>query len=463
MEEILDMVRTEPVPASAYFDDVVGGYITVDEELRDKMFARFQTLHSTVRAQQYEVRARYLIVGACLAEIQRDKLYGVVKMECGVLGYGSFYDFCAAVFGFKKSTVVDLISVYHTFCNEEGLLHVEYTNFSYSQLVELTHVPKYRERIPVTCSVRNIRKLKELYREYVPRGGTYEDDLKEWQRRHEQKLMEENADKNKIVFVPSKKPNEAAETSAKMMSEASDRTSGHSKDDKNEPDPGKNPTDRTSGQSENGSESWNFSEDRASGQDEPDTDEREISTPNVTRGVSFEQIRDGLLRQLDLLRDVIGWRSASDVFIGALENNRPISIARTVDVLRVMQEKDELVRENTLLKERAGQRGAAAGGEKLELKNKAAREAWLNDFRSWGVWLEVPELSVKYYRYEFRNGAAITVTVGLEYWDAWSTRKGIAHERIVYTIQDDQHEKFAIDGVSKTYVLDWLSTHAKEL
>lgn len=457
MDEMLDLVRTELKPANSYFDEVTGGYVRVDDELRDAMFARFQVLHDTVRSQQYEVRARYLIVGACLAEIQRDRLYNVVKMQYGIIGYGGFYEFCESVFGFKKTTVKNLIAVYNEFCSQDGLLRIDYMNYSYSQLVELSGMDRYRERIPVTCSVRNIKRLKELYREYAPRAGTtYEDDLQEWRRRHELALSEENAEKNKISFIPARNTVMEGGTSAQLAN-------GQTSDRLKNVDSECNFVTKTGGQTSDRIENPTDTGNSSASDEETVEDEREISTPDVALELSFEQIRDGLLRQLDLLHNVIGWKSASDVVMNALRDNRPISIARTVDVIRIMQEKDALVRENEELKRSGSALEKPAGGEPLNLRNKNERDLWLRNFRSWGVWLEVPELSVKYYRYEFRNGAALTVTVGLEYWDAWTAHPSEAKEKTVYAIQDEEHEKFSISGVSKTYVLEWLSKHWKEL
>lgn len=44
------------------------------------------------------------------------------------------------------------------------------------------------------------------------------------------------------------------------------------------------------------------------------------------------------------------------------------------------------------------------------LKNKAEREAWLNNFKAWGIWKEISELGLRYYKYDFANGDRIVVT-----------------------------------------------------
>ena len=97
----------------------------------------------------------------------------------------------------------------------------------------------------------------------------------------------------------------------------------------------------------------------------------------------------------------------------------------------------------------------------LNLKNEKARKAWLDGFRSWGVWLEVPQVDKTFYRFDFANGAALIVEVGFEYW-SFSSTPG-AKERVAYSIIDDKHDKFDSKGICYTDVITWLTAHAKEV
>jgi hypothetical protein len=40
-------------------------------------------------------------------------------------------------------------------------------------------------------------------------------------------------------------------------------------------------------------------------------------------------------------------------------------------------------------------------------KNDSTRKAWLDAYMDWGVWLETPELGLKYYKYELPDGQRI--------------------------------------------------------
>ena len=37
----------------------------------------------------------------------------------------------------------------------------------------------------------------------------------------------------------------------------------------------------------------------------------------------------------------------------------------------------------------------------MQLKNKAEREKFLESYREWELWKEIPELELKFYRYAF--------------------------------------------------------------
>lgn len=100
----------------------------------------------------------------------------------------------------------------------------------------------------------------------------------------------------------------------------------------------------------------------------------------------------------------------------------------------------------------------------LGLHNKEQREEWLNNFRSWGLWLDVPEVSKKFYRFNFINGCSIIVEVGIYYYAYYcGSSAGKAQEKISYSIIDKEHKFFNSDGDSFTNVIQWLTKYAKEI
>ena len=46
----------------------------------------------------------------------------------------------------------------------------------------------------------------------------------------------------------------------------------------------------------------------------------------------------------------------------------------------------------------------------MQLKNKTQREEFLEKYRNWELWKEIPEIEVKLYRHKFENGTGIIAT-----------------------------------------------------
>lgn len=102
--------------------------------------------------------------------------------------------------------------------------------------------------------------------------------------------------------------------------------------------------------------------------------------------------------------------------------------------------------------------GARAGG-KLALRNKTEREQWLKDFRTWGVWLEVPELGSTYYRYDFVNGCSVIVEVSAEYYSSWATETKKEYPKRRYSLITPDQPKFSgQDSISS--LIEWLTKNA---
>lgn len=45
----------------------------------------------------------------------------------------------------------------------------------------------------------------------------------------------------------------------------------------------------------------------------------------------------------------------------------------------------------------------------MQLKNKAEREKFLENYKAWELWKEIPELELKFYRYAFVSTGAVII------------------------------------------------------
>lgn len=432
MEDLLDLGRSKFDVATWYTDESIGRVICPESDVSAPCFERFMELRTAVHQHQADVKLRCLYIGMCLWEMERDKLYHYVTPEGKCQGYTNFYDFCKEVFGFEKKFVTQVLAVVKEYCNLDGQLKMPYFNFSYSQLVEMLPIEeKWRLRITPITTCRNIRKLNAYYKEHIPAPSTtVEDDLflaEQWCKEEKAKA---NKKKETLSFVPASKH--------------------------------KVPT---SGPSESSFDPGDI---------EDTDDERDVITPEG-KGLSYESIRDGLLRQIELLRGVVPSAGFPycDLFEKTLRAGCPyyrydgvISKERYDKVfqrtLDLAQEIDELKKAGTV---QATKTNSPASGS-VALKNEKERKEWLKNYQSWGVWLDVPEVGKKYYRYDFKNGSSLIVEVSVYFYPDWKKADGtyIKSSIVKYAITDKERpvfdEKYG-GGVSG--ITDWLSKHATEI
>lgn len=64
----------------------------------------------------------------------------------------------------------------------------------------------------------------------------------------------------------------------------------------------------------------------------------------------------------------------------------------------------------------------------MPLKNRTEREQFLENYKSWEFWKEIPELELKFYRYTFPTG---TVIIATEYaCIRWADYDNVNHRHI---------------------------------
>ena len=181
-----------------------------------------------------------------------------------------------------------------------------------------------------------------------------------------------------------------------------------------------------------------------------------------------------MLRQLQLLRDCevgVAWKKCADIIENALNKNAPSQVAAFRDVVKLNIENADLKGKLQDLETRGSapivREGLAVPpGQKLNLKNAKERKEWVENFHSWPVWLEVPELSKTYYRYDFINGDSLIVETGICYWANYGT-KTVAYKECPYThyaIVSKERPKFdsRFEG-GMSGIVDYLTKHSKEI
>lgn len=108
--------------------------------------------------------------------------------------------------------------------------------------------------------------------------------------------------------------------------------------------------------------------------------------------------------------------------------------------------------------------------EKLrQLKNKAERLAFIENYAHWGVWKEIPELRVQFYKYDLPNGARIIAQTyihpSISYLSYHQEEHAVAEYALLLPKGDDYKGTFGQEytfyrpnGASKSAIVDYLTT-----
>ena len=108
----------------------------------------------------------------------------------------------------------------------------------------------------------------------------------------------------------------------------------------------------------------------------------------------------------------------------------------------------------------------------LLLKNKVERERFLEDYRSWEIWKEIPELELKFYRKVLPNGTMIIATehahMVFANWDSkgckYKKSRSVKYHLLLsdtdnYKIQYEEHayRVYNPSGDSKSAIIEYLT------
>ena len=486
MEELLDVVRNNYTVARWFVDDKSGYTIEVSAEVSEPRFKRFVELRNGIVQQQANIKMQYIFIGMALKEIRDTELYRyVTRTGGGGVGYRTFTEFSKDVFGLTKDTASRMVSVAENYCGEDGGLKLPYLNFSYSQLIEMLNMEeKQRLRIPATLPVRQIRALKTYYNNNAPKE-TIEKDLEDYERQCREERERKNAKRNSLQFIPAKKPSEETVATSQLNDEPD--FDGEDERDVITPNIQKPSFDAVreglymqlsllrqswEGKGKAAYDRWSaFCEhvETALKARFPDYivpyNEKKGEEPSE---VTFEYLRDKIKEDFECMKELDpNWLHMAKFVCEGLEKKDYVYITKREFLDKARKDlATKAIELQKLLdgqKERAdeGTKGVPARG-KLSLKNKKEREEWLKNFRSWGVWLSVPEVSKTFYRYDFENGSSLIVELSLEYNRYSATL--VENNFLRYAIVDEKHPKYdsAYQG-GASGIVEWLSKHSKEI
>ena len=116
----------------------------------------------------------------------------------------------------------------------------------------------------------------------------------------------------------------------------------------------------------------------------------------------------------------------------------------------------------------------------MQLKNKKQREEFLENYKSWELWKEIPELELRFYRKVLSNGTVIVATeyasMKIANYDGHKAIYKKSNDVIYHLILSDndnykvsysyvlyEHKLYSPTGDSKTSIINYLTTTKPEV
>lgn len=102
---------------------------------------------------------------------------------------------------------------------------------------------------------------------------------------------------------------------------------------------------------------------------------------------------------------------------------------------------------------------STATTNRLNFKNTEERKAFLDSYTTWALWVDVPELGIKVYRYNLITGDSLLAT---EYYESnpYNDHMRMTHR---YQILPQENGIYDFRGIADTYILDWLRDNRKDI
>lgn len=98
----------------------------------------------------------------------------------------------------------------------------------------------------------------------------------------------------------------------------------------------------------------------------------------------------------------LSWQSLAKILIGKYGHKKPVKMV-SVDIPEKPKKQHDFV-EDTKIADHPGEVTALP-----IMKNNDQRKEWLRNYKVWGLWYEDKNIGVKYYKYDFKNGARLIV------------------------------------------------------
>ncbi len=339
-----------------------------------------QAKELTDRAIQ-DVKNGIVAAGYALQVIRRDRLW---ETE----GYESFDDFMERCYQKDKSWASNCIRVYEQFGELAGpeqapRLQERYQEYSANGLIEMLSMPEeLRGQVTADMPIREIRELKREAKkvvtsqpeeEQLPGQMDITDFLDE---------PEEEQEPEEITFLPEVKSSGRFVLSTEDLAEGDlDEEQAAGRQQETGCPPGISSCIRQNWGTRENDQEEGRKECAAQETKEPDEEPEILCKPTAKT----------------LLGEYKGeWEALQAAFQDTPEEEQPPVVENTRIILQALQ----------LLAEQE----EAEPEEQPELppmKNNDQRKEWLRNYQSWGLWYEDDHIGVRYYRYEFDNGAQL--------------------------------------------------------
>ncbi|MCD8372192.1 MAG: hypothetical protein LUD27_02695 [Clostridia bacterium] len=193
-------------------------------DLTQEKFSILKDYVAEIRCESKALVYSYIRLGQIFTDIHDNNLY--YSCLVGGMRYNDFFAFMYAVFGFKKSTVYNLMTVYKRFSTTDCKVSEEYSDYSYSQLVELVSISddkKKMERISPEMTVSEMRELKQFWRSdgFNVTAKDWKDELQTARERHAEESIKQKKEKRRqgILNLLNSDKGETDKTEAKATSE----------------------------------------------------------------------------------------------------------------------------------------------------------------------------------------------------------------------------------------------------